>query len=84
MAAPHVLGCVSRLRGGGVVGARRHRLPVRSATNSIAWNPCHHLLAFAGDDVQEENAEHGGHHGGFGGGNKRTHAGSVFVWGFKA
>jgi hypothetical protein len=59
-------------------------LPVRSATNSIAWNPCHHLLAFAGDDVQEENAEHGGHHGGFGGGNKRTHAGSVFVWGFKA
>jgi THO complex subunit 3 len=61
-------------------GALAHRLPVRSAINSLAWNPCHHLLAYAGDDVQDDNTD--SHHG-FSG-SKRTHVGSVFVWGFKS
>jgi THO complex subunit 3 len=40
-------------------GQSYHKIKCNAATNTVAWNPKRHLLAFAGDDVDRNGRDEG-------------------------
>lgn len=51
-----------------------YKIACRSAMNSVAWNPCHMLLAYAGDDRDMQNQNQYG--------SSRSSEGTIRVFGF--
>ena len=45
---------------GYVVGEKIFQIPVNAATNSLAWHPTRHLIAYACDDVDKSGRAMGG------------------------